>query len=197
MIIYGNKIILRNIELSDTDNIIRWRNNDSVRKYFINQTLFTKESHLKWMKEHVSTGKAHQFIIIEKENNISIGSVYVRNIDTIHKKAEFGIFIGEEKYRGSGIGLEATKLILRYAFEELGLNKVFLRVLSVNHAAIKSYSKAGFKYEGLFREDVCVNSEYLDIIFMGILKDERKYELNHNKMNSFNKLLLTNMEEDE
>jgi RimJ/RimL family protein N-acetyltransferase len=165
--------------------------------YFIDQTLFTKESHLKWMKEYVATGKTHQFIIIEKGNNISIGSVYVRNVDMIHKKAEFGIFIGKEKYRGSGFGIEATKLILRYAFEELSLNKVFLRVLSNNYAAIRSYLKAGFKYEGYFREDICVNSEYLDVIFMGILRDEEKYELNHEKKNSFNKLLLINMEEDE
>lgn len=196
MIIYGDKIILRNIDLSDTDDIIRWRNNESVKKYFINQTLFTKESHLKWMNDYVSAGRTYQFIIIEKENNISIGSVYLRDVDKINKKAEFGVFIGEEKYRGLGIGIEATKLILKYAFNELGLNKIFLRVLSDNYSAIKSYLKVGFKYEGYFREDVCVNSKYLDVIFMGILRDEEKYEFNHKKNNSFNNLQLFNMEED-
>lgn len=196
MIIYGKKINLKNIEIADTDDIVRWRNNDNVRKYFINQTLFTKESHLKWMEDYVSTGKAYQFIILEKESNISIGSVYLRDVDRTHKKAEFGIFIGEDKYRGSGIGIEATKLILEYGFNELDLNKIFLRVLTNNYKAIKSYLNVGFKYEGYFREDVCVNSKYFDVIFMGILRDEKNYELCHEKSNSFSNLLSLRTEED-
>ena len=179
MILFGDKIYLKNIELSDTDDIIRWRNQENVRKYFINQDLFTRESHLKWMENVVSIGKAVQFIVVVKSTKTPIGSVYIRDIDYKNKKGEFGIFIGEKQYTGHGFGTEAADLIIKYGFLQLDLNKIYLRVLSTNLSAIKSYLKVGFKYEGYFREDVYVRQNYLDVIFMGILKDEEKYKIDH------------------
>lgn len=179
MELLGKRVYLRQIDYADTDLIVAWRNQDSVRRYFLNQDLFTKQSHEKWMKEQVMTGKTVQFIITENESGDPIGSVYIRDIDRKNQKGEFGIFIGEEQKKGLGFGTEAARLIIRYAFEELGLNKVFLRVQADNGGAIKAYKKAGFQYEGCFREDVNIGSEYVDIVFMGILRDEEGYAKRH------------------
>ncbi len=62
---YGEKIFLRAIQLEDTNRIIKCRNQEFVRKNFIDQRMFTKETHEKWMKEMVLTGKVKQFIIYE------------------------------------------------------------------------------------------------------------------------------------
>lgn len=164
-------IYLRLMTHEDTEKIVEWRNSDSVRKRFIYQGLFTKESHENWIRTMVETGKVVQMIICEIGTDRAVGSVYVRDIDNTHHKAEYGIFIGEKEARGKGYGTAAAKLMVRYCFEELRLHRLFLRVYAENERAIRSYEKAGFVKEAHLREDVYINGEYKDIVLMGILKN--------------------------
>ena len=97
---YSEKVYLKYITHEDTENIIRWRNKDNVRKNFLDQRPFTVESHTSWLENVVYTGRAAQFIIYEKEGDFPVGSVFLRDIDYQNKKAEFGIFIGEDSARG-------------------------------------------------------------------------------------------------
>jgi diamine N-acetyltransferase len=171
-ILVGDKVSIRPITLDDTNDIIRWRNSDFVRSKFIYRRAITKEMHEKWLRDYVFTGNVIQFII--EDNNNKIGSVYLRDIDNNNLKAEFGIFIGDFNNTSKGYGREATFLILRYAFNTLKLNKVFLRVLTSNYQAIKSYEKVGFIKEGIAREDVIIDGEKHDILFMSILSNDFK-----------------------
>ena len=162
-------IYLRIMTYADTELIVNWRNSDAVRKNFIYQALFTVESHENWIKTMVETGKVVQMIICECGTDRPVGSVYVRDIDKTHQKAEYGIFIGEEDARKKGYGTAAAKLMIRYCFEELGLHRLFLRVYADNAQAIRSYEKAGFEKEAFLREDVCIDGRFCDIVLMGIL----------------------------
>ena len=159
-------IYLRAMTYEDTDNIIRWRNSDEVRKNFIYQEPFTRESHERWIKTRVETGDVVQFIICNLSDDKPLGSVYIRDIDRVHNKAEYGIFIGEADARGRGIGTATAKLMLKYCFDEEKLHRVYLRALAGNGRAIKSYENAGFVKEGLLKDDVCINGEYVDIVWM-------------------------------
>lgn len=163
---------IRFITKEDTDHILQWRNAPSVIEHFVYRKPLTREEHLNWLETKVTTGEVAQFIIEEVENKIPIGSVYLRDIDNIHQKAEFGIFIGEDAARGKGYGTQATLLILQYAFETLGLNKVTLRVFAENQRAIHCYKKVGFIEDGRFRDDVCINGKFHDMVFMSILRKE-------------------------
>ena len=160
----------------DTDRIVAWRNSDAVRKNFIYQALFTRESHENWIRTHVETGDAVQMIICDLANDKPLGSVYIRDIDRHHNKAEYGIFIGEADARGRGVGTAAAKLMLRYCFEEEQLHRVYLRALSENGQAIRSYEKAGFRREGLLRDDVCIEGNYRDIVWMAAVNSGNDQE---------------------
>lgn len=176
VILKNEKIKLRFICKEDTANIIRWRNQDEVRKNFLYQKLFTEEVHIKWLNEMVFQGKVEQFIIYDNEQEKPVGTVFLRDIDYINKKAEYGIFIGEKGARGKGIGSEAAKLIVKYGFENLNLHKIFLRVFATNQKAIHSYQKAGFEKEAYLKDEVLVNNKYEDIILMAKINsgDENK-----------------------
>lgn len=165
-------IYLRLMTYEDTENIVKWRNSDSVRRNFIYQGLFTKESHENWIRTMVETGKVVQMIIMESKTDTPVGSVYVRDIDHTHHKAEYGIFIGDESTRGKGYGTAAAKLMIQYCFRELGMHKLMLRVYAENPQAIRSYEKAGFEKEAYLREDVCIDGKYKDIVLMAILNKE-------------------------
>ena len=157
-------IYLRPMTEEDTDLIVAWRNSDGVRKHFIYQAMFTKEGHLNWLKTQVETGKAAQMIICESDTDKPLGSVYIRDIDREHRKGEYGIFIGEDTARGRGIGTATAKLMIQYAFEELVLHRLFLRVYADNLRAVRSYEKAGFVREAYLKDDVYVNGAFRDIV---------------------------------
>lgn len=171
-ILQGQDIYLRPMESKDTDNIIKWRNTDFVRRNFIYQAPFTKEGHEKWTSDMIETGKAVQFIICLNNNDESIGSVYLRDIDPVHHKAEYGVFIGEESALSKGYGTQAAKLMLTYAFDSLKLHKVMLRVLAGNDSAKRSYEKAGFVQEAYLKDEVFLDGRYQDIIFMAVINKE-------------------------
>ena len=162
-------IYLRLMTFDDTDLIVSWRNSDAVRKNFIYQELFTREGHENWIHTQVETGRVVQMIICEIATDKPLGSVYIRDIDRHHNKAEYGIFIGEDEARGRGVGASAAKLMLRYCFEEMGLHRVYLRAFAENKQAIGSYEKAGFVKEGLLRDDVCIDGVYRDIVWMAAI----------------------------
>ena len=164
-----NEVTIRPITYDDTENIIKWRNSEYVNSRFIDRRLFTKESHEAWLKNFVEAGKAAQFIILL--DGEAVGSVYLRDIDADKKEAEYGIFIGEESARGKGVGTKSAKLILKYAFEELKLEKIFLRVFKDNPGAVRSYEKAGFKK--IDRVDtLTIDGETLEVIFMELEKKD-------------------------
>lgn len=168
----GN-IYLRPMTYEDTDDIVRWRNQDEVRKNFIYQNLFTRQSHENWIKNMVEPGKVVQMVICDEKTDLPLGSVYIRDIDPVHHKGEYGIFIGEAQARGRGVGTAAAKLMVKYGLAELGLHKIFLRVFADNLRAIRSYEKAGFVQEAYLKDEVCIDGKYRDMLFMAVIGEEK------------------------
>ena len=166
MMIKGKLISLREITSKDTEGILSWRNKLRVRRNFIYQELLTREVHENWLNTMVFSKKAVQFVIMDNATGLGVGSVYLRDINTVHKKAEYGIFIGEDNAVGRGYGTEACKMICEYGFRKLGLHKIFLRVLESNTRAIRSYEKSGFRREALLIDDVFIEGGYCNVILM-------------------------------
>lgn len=166
-----NEVIkLRPIDSNDTDNILRWRNSEEVKKFFCMQEDLKREEHEWWLENKVKTGKTIQFIIYDKTEDKDLGTVYIRDIDKEHNHGEFGIYIGEVTSRNKGVGTMAMNLICTYAFKELHFHKIYLRVLASNERAITVYKKNGFLEEGLFKEHLFVpGNGYQDLVFMGVI----------------------------
>lgn len=169
--IVGTKVCLRPISGGDTENILRWRNSEWVRRYFIDRTPLTRDVHENWLKTRVETGRVAQFIIVDQQNGRDVGTVYLRDIDRQNSHAEFGIYIGEPDVRHHGLGSEATALICAYGFDTLGLHRIYLRVLADNPVAAHCYEKAGFHVEGVLRHHAFDGEKYHDVMLMGYLKE--------------------------
>ena len=172
--INGKKVILREIKNIDTNNIIKWRNSEEVNKNFFERTKLTVEMHNLWLLNRVKQGEVKQFIIVDKISNIDIGSTFIKDIDSINGKCEYGIFIGENKFKGQGLGSEVAILVSEYAFNEMELHKIYLRVFAHNIGAIKSYEKAGFKKVGLLVDEIKVDNKYYNVVLMEKIRGEFK-----------------------
>ena len=163
--ITGEKIDLRNITNDDTPLIIKWRNNQRVSENFIYREKLTVSEHEKWIRTKINTGEVIQFIICEKLKKRPVGTVYLRFYKDDKKEAEYGIFIGEDDAIGKGYGNETATLVCNYAKDTLQLKRLFLRVLTTNNIARKSYEFAGFVYS-CEQKIECSDGVTRDIIIM-------------------------------
>ena len=122
------------------------------------------------------TGSRNQVIlaVVDKKSHQHIGNVKLGPIDWVHRRAHFGILIGEKEFWGKGAGAEATRLIVEYAFGRLNLNRVDLGVYAEHEAAVRCYEGVGFKIEGRMRQDFFHHGEYKDRLWMGLLRSEYK-----------------------
>lgn len=101
-----------------------------------------------------------------------IGFVAFDEVRWVPRDAWVAIGIGEREYWGKGCGTDAMRLMLRYGFMALNLNRVSLGVFATNPRAVRSYEKCGFVHEGCIREFLLRDGKYWDMFQMGILRED-------------------------
>ncbi len=172
--IYGKDVRLRAIEREDIDRFVRWFNDPEVRRYLLMYEPMSRAKEERWFEERLSRKDDLLFALEVREGDrwVHIGNMGLHRIDWKNRVATLGIVIGEKEYWGKGYGTEAVKTMLRYAFHELGLNRVELETYSFNPRAQRCYQKAGFVREGIRRQALYRDGEFHDVITMGILRSE-------------------------
>lgn len=170
-------IVLRELEEKDAPLMLEWMHDPDIqrgfRKRMLDATLGDAQRFIKTSRitEKPENGANLNFAIIDQNDDEYLGTVSLKNIDTGNKTAEFAIIL-RKKAQGRGIAYNATKLILKKAFEDIGLRRVYLAVYSNNEAAIRLYEKSGFKYEGEFRNHFIIDGEPVGWKWYGILREE-------------------------
>lgn len=112
------------------------------------------------------------FSIKTRTEGTVIGFVELDGYDWTTRNAWVAIAIGDMQYRGKGYGTEAMELLLKFAFLGLNMHRVSLTVFDFNKRAIRSYEKAGFRYEGTLREMIYKEDQRWDVLAMGIMRSE-------------------------
>lgn len=171
----GEKVRLRGVELSDLDSIMENWNNLKLRQFLSTPMPFSREEEKEWIQstwERRKKGIAYQFAVEHKETKEFLGTAGLFDIDNIVRSAELGIAIHAEKNWGKGYGTDTMEVLLKIGFDYLNLNRIELRVFDFNERAIKTYKKVGFTEVGKHRQAYFRNSEYIDVIFMDILREE-------------------------
>ena len=169
--IYGQKTRLRRIEREDIPTFVRWFNAPEVREFLIMNRPISKAEEEQWFERQL--GKENQEIFaIETADGVHIGNIGLHDISWVHRHAELGIVIGEKEYWGQGYGSDAIRTLLRFAFQEMNLHRVYLRVYEDNARGIRAYEKCGFQHEGRMREAIFRQGRYYDELRMGILCHE-------------------------
>ncbi|HLY27812.1 MAG TPA: GNAT family protein [Aggregatilineales bacterium] len=112
------------------------------------------------------------FAIRPQDGGEIIGIVQFKHFDWRSLLAEVGISVGNREYWDKGYGTDAMRVMLRYGFMELGLNRIELTVFGFNPRAVRSYEKAGFQREGSLRESLYRDGQFHDQLVLGILRTE-------------------------
>lgn len=114
------------------------------------------------------------FAIHVKGEKDPVGVISLMNLSEANASADLSVIVGHPDDRNHGFGAEAIVSILRYAFEDLGLNRVGLSVFDFNETAISTYERLGFEHEGRLRRAVRRADGFHDAILMSVIGDEWK-----------------------
>jgi RimJ/RimL family protein N-acetyltransferase len=99
-----------------------------------------------------------------------IGYIVLKNINLQYRSAEVHSYLAEDY--GKGYGIIAVEKLLKYAFYELGLNRVFTSVYDFEKEVIEVMEKSPFVNEGKLRQAIYKNGKYFDVVIYSILKKE-------------------------
>lgn len=104
------------------------------------------------------------------EEDEYLGTVSLKHINMRDRNAEYAISM-REKAMGTGASLYGTKELLKYAFQELHLEKVYLNVITENVRAKKFYAKVGFQYEGTAKKHILIQGKLCDLEWYAFYRD--------------------------
>ena len=137
---------LRPLERKDAPFMLEWMTDPEITRFFrFDASEISEES----CREYIEKAQAEQNTVhfaVADETDEYLGTISLKEIDCDKKEAEYAVST-RKKAHGTGAALQATRLILQYAFETLGLERVYLNVLAENGRANAFYRKAGFRFE--------------------------------------------------
>lgn len=168
----GELVRLRALERSDAERLHAWVNDGEVTHHTsarYQRSLLDEE---RWFDELPPNGFGGVRLAIETKDGRYIGTVQLLEPRPEDRKAELAIVIGEKDCWSKGYGTDAVMTVLRFAFHEMNLHRVWLTTLEYNERAIACYRKCGFREEARLRQEVFKHGRYWDFVLMGILRPE-------------------------
>jgi len=170
--ISGSRVYLAPMEVEDAPIYVQWLNDPEIAVY-LNAFSVTigLEREQEFLAQSIKEQRPEFGIRLAADDRL-IGNCGIVSIDQVNRKAEIGIFIGEQDLLGQGYGREAVMLLLDYGFNILNLNNIYLRPYSFNTRAISCYKACGFKEAGRLREAKIINGQKYDEIWLDILASE-------------------------
>jgi diamine N-acetyltransferase len=168
-IVVGERAALGMLRREHLPALASWFNDPEVRRGLAHRGLVNVEAEEKWFEEMTEAGRAPRptavaFAVHSAQDGELVGACSLEEIDHNFLRADFGIFLGRR--RGEGIGRDAVRLTLDWAFHIVGLRNVMLETYDFNEGAMRAYECAGFRVIGPRRDAVLALGGRRDSILM-------------------------------
>ena len=173
--IVGKRVVLRAMERADLPRVQRWMNDPEVLRRIYTYRHLSLEAEERWLQQMGESTTDFVFAVDTHDGTGAaghIGTTGIHHVDWKNRCCMVGIVLGEERFRGHGLGTDAMRLLVRYAQQELGLHRVELEVYPFNQAAIRSYQKLGFHLDGTRRGATFREGRFQDVLLMSVLPGE-------------------------
>ncbi len=125
-----------------------------------------------WCATRAQTDDRVDLAITEQPSGRFVGELSLQDFDPENESAGYRIALSAIEFTGQGLGRDATRLILEYAFFQLGLHRVWLHVYAFNMRAIAVYRACGFSVEGRMRESLLWEGRRHDSLLMAVLEHD-------------------------
>lgn len=171
-----NTVTFRDFEERDIDFIYRCKNDEKLNELIVGQYHpFTYDEAVKWVHGCMGEHETYKFwaIATNDEEKRIVGWVSLSEIDKTNKSACFhGLVIGDEEFHDGFAWIESYLFVYEYAFERLGLNRVYGTRL-MEHKQTQAMGLVMFsKQEGVLRQAAYKNGQYHDLSIGSLLSSE-------------------------
>jgi len=145
-VLRGEHVGLRAIEEKDLKTLLDWRNQPEFRRYFREFRELNYTQQLAWFETTVlGDPQTHMFSIIDLKSGKLLGACGLCYIDWVNRNADFSIYIGVDGlYIDDRLAVDAARLLVRYAFDELNLHRLWAEIYDFDEAKKVFFSLLGF-----------------------------------------------------
>ena len=172
--LYTERLSLRAMHVIDAEDLFDYARRPEVTEYLLwsehKDITFTRD-YLYYIGRRYALGDFYDWAIIDRESRKMIGTCGFTRIDTANNSAEIGYVLNPDFHR-RGFGSEAVRRILKFGFEELGLNRIEARFMQGNEASLALMMSVGMTFEGYMRDLVFVKGSYRTVGISSILRSE-------------------------
>ena len=169
-VIHGSNFLLRPPHDDDAAPMTTWFENQEVTARLKRRLVPSLPEEREFL-DHMARTPNAVFWVIEHEGRL-VGTTVIGFIDWQHRRGKTGTLIGDPAAWGKGIAGEMMKLRARYAFDELGLNKLSSSYLEGNEASARAQAAAGYREVGRHRQHIWREGRWLDQIDTELLRDD-------------------------
>jgi ribosomal-protein-alanine N-acetyltransferase len=169
--IKSENVYMRALLESDVEgNYANWLNNPEINLYNSHGRFpQTKQKLIDYVKQVNSNNNTLVLAVIDNKTQTHVGNISLQNINWIDRNAEIAFLLGEKDFWGKGVMLEAGSLLIKHGFENLNLHRIHCGTSILNVGMQKLAMKLGMNQEGIRKEAMYKNNQYIDIIEYGII----------------------------
>lgn len=171
--IRGRHVSIRTMEVEDLATVKSINDDPVVRGNVVGWGWPNSHAEVQRWYAGSQGGSTHRWIVEDDNGNV-IGVTGLWDVDLRCSNALTALKLGGAKsVRGQGLGTDAIKLTMAFAFYDVGLSRLYTTILATNEASLRAYvDKCGWKREGVARRHTWRHGNFVDLVHVGVLREE-------------------------
>lgn len=168
------RLTLRPYTTADAEDVSALADDKEIANRTFVPHPYTVEDAKAWISTHeeaIKEGSAYPLAMIDKESGKLTGTMTLR-VNVKHRNGELAYWVGQP-FWGKGLASEAAQRITDFAFDNLGLERIWGRALSDNEPSQKVMKNVGLLYEGVMRHEILHDGEFKDTYMYGMIRSDR------------------------
>jgi RimJ/RimL family protein N-acetyltransferase len=178
----GGDVGLRAIEAEDLPQLLAWRNDPRLRRFFREYRELNLAQQRQWFDTKVNADPTtRMFSIVEARTQRLLGAAGLCYIDWVNRTADFSIYLGaDDLYIDERLAPGAARVLIGYGFDELGLNRLWSEIYAFDHAKERFFRALGFTLDGRHRQTHWAEGAWHDSLYFSLLRsDPRPAQVPH------------------
>ncbi|MBQ0125668.1 MAG: GNAT family N-acetyltransferase [Clostridiales bacterium] len=179
--LYTERLTLRKMSVYDADDMFDYAKRPETSEYLLwspHESVRFSRGYLRFLQGQYARRNFYDWALVLRRGGKMIGTCGFSHFDAENNAAELGYVINPD-FWGMGYAAEAISRVMRFAFENMGLNRVFVRILEGNTQSMRVAEKCHMRKEAVHKNAITVKGKYKTYIEYAILKSEFEvYDLN-------------------
>ena len=162
-VLHGTGFHLREVQHSDAASLYTMLTTEEVARFITTPPTSVDgfERFVEYAQRRRSQGEFACFAVVPDGLDTAVGIFQVRALDAEFSTAEWGFALGSA-FWGRGLFMQGARLVMAFAFEHIGVNRLEARALAANERANGALSKVGARKEAVLRQSMTKNGQLHD-----------------------------------